>query len=152
MAVRSLLESRLERVFEEAIDLGNSYLQAVDVEHQGVERNRKHTLQFRVGRSGHPIALEWYRTNWQGANGQEQRLPRIFRWRGKADARVVTVKPDADECRRQAACLGDMLVTLGRLERFVQVHPLCPRGQEKPAPFGITVLSGSTVQRTGCET
>lgn len=106
MAVRSLLEDRLELVFEQAIDLGNGYLQAVDV-----ETNRKPTLQFRVGR------------------------------RGKGD-----------ECRRQAACLADMLVTLGRLERFLQIHPLCPRGQEKPNQFGITVLSGSTVQRTGCET
>ncbi len=84
LAVRSMLEGRLELVFEQAVDLGNRYLQAVNAEHQGFGSNRRHALQVRVWRRGYAIALEWYRIEWQGANGQEQRLRRSGRRAGDA--------------------------------------------------------------------
>lgn len=152
MGIRSLLEGQLELLFEHASDLGNLALQMDDADHQGCGSSRKHPLQLRVRRFGYAIALEWSRVAWQGANGQEQRLPRVFRWQGTDEERFDAVQREADECRGQAACLAEMLVTLGRLERAVQAHPLHPRGQGEPPPSGITVLSGPTVQRTGCET
>jgi len=135
MGIRSLLEGQLELLFEHASDLGNLSLQMDDAGHQGSGPNQKHALQLRGNRCGHAIALEWYRIEWQGANGQEQRLPRVFRWRGKDEERCDAVQREADECRGQAACLAEMLVMLGHLERAVQAHPLRPRGQGETRPI-----------------
>lgn len=108
MSIRSLLEGQLELLFEHASDLGNLSLQMDHAGHQG---------------------------EWQGANGQEQRLLRVFRRQGKDEDRFDAVQREADECRGQAACLAEMLVTLGHLERAVQTHPLHPRGQGETRPI-----------------
>lgn len=160
LAVRSLLEGRLDLVFEQAIDLGNRYLQALREEHQGMAGNRKNPLQLRVRQRGHAIALEWYRIYWQSANGQEQRLQRLCRRTGDAGERegapgaswhlqtllrhtsgwekevVTAMENEADEYRWQAHYLAELLGTLDRLERCVQAQTPGRRCQDEPEAPG----------------
>jgi len=140
--VRSMLQDRVSEVFEQAKDLGNRYLQAVMDANKRQEWKRKNTLQFRVRQRGNAISLEWYVVGWYGGTGQDRQMRRtyipkrnpsrrrdaqVFSYRiedllrhtsGWDDDLVSAVETEASEYRRQAHYLADMLVTLGRLQRF----------------------------------
>jgi hypothetical protein len=144
--LRALLQAQLKEVFEQARDLGNRYLQEVVGANTGKGWNQKNTLQFRVRQRGNAIALEWYLVNWYGRKEQGRALRRtyipkrnksrrrdaqVFGYRmedllrhtsGWDDDLVTAVESEATAYRRQAHYLADMLVTLGRLERFSQAQ------------------------------
>ncbi len=142
MEVRSLLQGQLKEVFENAKDLGNRYLQEVMDANKSKDWNQKNTLQFRVRQRGNAIALEWYAVSWYGKKDKDRKLRRkyiqkrnksrrrdaqIFSYSmsdlhrhtsGWDDDLVTEVETEASQYRRQAHYISDMLVTLGRLERF----------------------------------
>ena len=130
--VRSLLQGRLKEVLEQARDLGNRYLQAVMDANRGQEWKRKNTLQFRVRQRGNAIALEWYVIAWYGGTGQDRQMRRSRHTSGWDDDLVSAVETEASEYRRQAHYLADMLVTLGRLQRFTQAQPSDTPGEHTP--------------------
>ena len=154
--VRSLLQGCLNEVFEQARDLGNRYLQAVMDANKSQEWKRKNTLQFRVRQRGNAIALEWYVVGWYGGTGQVRQMRRtyipkrnpsrrrdaqVFSYRiddllrhtsGWDDDLVSAVETEASEYRRQAHYLADVLVTLGRLQRFTLARTLEKPGEDAP--------------------
>lgn len=143
MEVKFLLHGQLNDVFENAKDLGNRYLQEVMDENKSKDWNQKNTLQFRVRKRGNAIAIEWYSISWYGKQEKDRKLRRkyihkrnksrrrdaqvfsynlddLFRHTSGWDNALVTeVEAEASRYRRQAHYISDMLVTLGRLERFM---------------------------------
>jgi len=154
--VRALLQAQLKDVFEQARDLGNRYLQEVMEANTSKEWSQKNTLQFRVRQRGNALSIEWYLVNWYGrkAQGREARrtyIPKrnssrrrdaqVFGYRledllrhtsGWDDDLVTAVEIEASEYRRQAHYLADLLVTLGRLERFAKVPT---QSQDEPKEY-----------------
>ncbi len=142
MEVRLLLQGQLKELFENAKDLGNRYLQEVMDANKSKDWNQKNTLQFRVRNRGNAIALEWYAISWYGKkdkdrqprrtyihkrNKSRRRDAQVFSYSmdellrhtsGWDDDLVTKVEAEASLYRRQAHYVSDMLVTLGRLERF----------------------------------
>lgn len=141
--IKSLLQGQLNDVFENAKDLGNRYLQEVMDGNKSKDWNHKNTLQFRVRKRGNAIAIEWYSISWYGHLEKDRKLRRkyihkrnksrrrdaqvfsyniddLFRHTsGWDNALVAEVEAEASQYRRQAHYISDMLVTLGRLERFM---------------------------------
>lgn len=146
MEVRLMIQGQLKVIFEDARDLGNRYLQEVMDVNKTQDWNHQNRLQFRVRLSdnANSLALEWYRISWHGTKetGREKRqtyIPKRNRSRrrdalifsyfmddllrhtvGWDDKLVAEVEAEASRYRRQAHYLSDMLVTLGRLERFTK--------------------------------
>jgi hypothetical protein len=145
MEVRAMLRGQLNEVFENAKDLGNRYLQDVMDTNKGKDWSQKNTLEFRVRMNNNKsaISIEWYSINWHGKKetGRTKRREYIPK-RNKSRRRdsqvysycmddlllhtvgwdidlVEAVEAEASQYRRQAHYLSDMLVTLGRLERFM---------------------------------
>ena len=145
MEVRAMLRGQLTAVFEDAKDLGNRYLQDVMDTNKGKDWNQKNKLEFRVrmNKNESAISIEWYSINWYGKKetGRTRRRDYIPK-RNKSRRRnsqvysysmddlllhtvgwdidlVEAVEAEASQYRRQAHYLSDMLVTLGRLERFM---------------------------------
>ena len=142
LEVKLLLQGQLDEIFENAKDLGNRYLQEVMDENRSRDWNQKNTLQFRVRKRGNAIAIEWYAINWYGKQEKDRKLRRQYiqkrnkSWRRDAqvfsyymddlyrhtsgwdDQLVTEVETEATKYRRLAHYINDMLVTLGRLERF----------------------------------
>ena len=154
--VRALLQGRLQDVFENARDLGNRYLQAVIDANARQEWKHKNTLQLRVRQRGNAVALEWYLVGWIGGMGPDRRMRRtyipkrnpsrrrdaqVFRYRiedllrhtsGWDDDLVRATEIEASEYRREAHYLADMLVTLGRLQRFTPGPTREKAGEDTP--------------------
>ena len=148
--LRALLQAQLRDVFEQARDLGNRYLQEIVEANTAKGWNQKNRLQFRVRQRGNAIALEWYLINWNGRKDQGRELRRthipkrnksrrrdaqVFGYSmedllchtsGWDDDLVTAVESEASAYRRQAHFLADMLVTLGRLERFATAQTQGP--------------------------
>jgi hypothetical protein len=144
------LQAQLRDVFEQARDLGNRYLQEVVEANTAKGWNQKNRLQFRVRQRGNAIALEWYLINWYGRKDQGRELRRTYipkrnksrrrdaqvfgysmedllrHTSGWDDDLVTAVESEASAYRRQAHYLADMLVTLGRLERFATAQTQVP--------------------------
>lgn len=144
MEARLMIQGQLNEIFENAKDLGNRYLQEVMDVNKTKDWNHQNRLQFRVRMSDskNAIAIEWYRISWHGKKetGRERRqkyIPKRNKSRrrdalvfsycmedllqyavGWDDNLVAEVEAEASQYRRQAHYLSDMLVTLGRLERF----------------------------------
>ncbi|MEF8724734.1 MAG: conjugative transfer protein MobI(A/C) [Candidatus Accumulibacter delftensis] len=148
--LRALLQAQLRDVFEQARDLGNRYLQEIVEANTAKGWNQKNRLQFRVRQRGNAIALEWYLINWYGRKDQGRELRRTYipkrnksrrrdaqvfgysmedllcHTSGWDDDLVTAVESEASAYRRQAHFLADMLVTLGRLERFATAQTQGP--------------------------
>ena len=144
MEARLMIQGQLNEVFENAKDLGNRYLQEVMDVNKTKDWNHQNKLQFRVRMSDseNAIAIEWYTISWHGKketgrkrrqtyipkrNKSRRRDAQIFSYCmddllrhtvGWDDHLVAEVEAEASQYRRQAHYLSDMLVTLGRLERF----------------------------------
>lgn len=147
MEVRSMLQGQLSEVFENAKDLGNRYLQEVMDTNKSKDWSQKNTLEFRVrmSDSANAISIEWYTISWYGKkeagrkkrrtyiqkrNKSRRKNAQIFSYCmgdllrhtvGWDDNLVTAVEAEASQYRRQAHYLSDMLVTLGRLDRFMAV-------------------------------
>lgn len=141
---RLMIQAQLNEICGNAKDLGNRYLQEVMDVNKTKDWNHQNKLQFRVRMSDskNAIAIEWYTIGWYGKKetGRERRqeyIPKrnksrrrdaqIFSYSmddllrytvGWDDSLVAEVEAEASQYRRQAHYLSDMLVTLGRLERF----------------------------------
>jgi hypothetical protein len=144
MGARAMIQSQLNEIYENAKDLGNRYLQEVMDTNKHKDWNHKNTLQFRVRLSdnSNALSLEWYAVAWQGKketgrkkkwtyipkrNKSRRRDARVYSYYmedllrhavGWDENLVTEVEVEASLYRRQAHYLSDMLVTLGRLERF----------------------------------
>lgn len=145
MEVKAMLHGQLKEVFDNAKDLGNRYLQEVMDTNKGKDWNQQNTLEFRVrmNKKESAISIEWYSINWYGKKetGRTKRRKYIPK-RNKSRRRnsqvysycmddllphtvgwdiglVEAVEAEASQYRRQAHYISDMLVTLGRLERFM---------------------------------
>ncbi len=144
MEVRAMLRGQLNEVFENAKDLGNRYLQEVMDTNKSRDWNQKNTLEFRVrmSNSKNAISIEWYSISWHGKKETGRKMRRTYiQKRNKSRRRdsqvfsycmddlllhtvgwdidlVEAVEAEASQYRRQAHYISDMLVTLGRLERF----------------------------------
>lgn len=147
MEARAMIQSQLKEIYENAKDLGNRYLQEVMDTNKSKDWNHKNTLQFRVrlSENGNALSLEWYSVGWQGKketgrkkkwtyipkrNKSRRRDAQIFSYCmddlhrhtvGWDNELVEEVEAEASRYRRQGHYLSDMLVTLGRLERFTIV-------------------------------
>lgn len=145
MELRGMLRGQLTEVFENAKDLGNRYLQEVMDTNKSRDWSQKNTLEFRVrmSNSKNAISLEWYSISWHGKKETGRKMRRTYiQKRNKSRRRdsqvfsycmddlllhtvgwdidlVEAVEAEASQYRRQAHYLSDMLVALGRLERFM---------------------------------
>ena len=145
MEARLMIQGQLNEIFENAKDLGNRYLQEVMDTNKCKDWNHKNTLQFRVrlSENANALSLEWYSIGWHGKketgrkkkwayipkrNKSRRRDAQIFSYCmddlfrhtvGWDDDLVAKVEAEASQYRRQAHYLSDMLLTLGRLERFM---------------------------------
>ena len=145
MEARAMIQGQLKEVHENAKDLGNRYLQEVMDTNKCKDWNHKNTLQFRarLSENANALSLEWYSVGWQGKketgrkkkwtyipkrNNSRRRDAKIFSYCmddlfrhtvGWDDNLVTEVEAEASRYRRQAHYLSYMLLTLGRLERFM---------------------------------
>ena len=145
MEVKAMLHGQLKEVFDNAKDLGNRYLQEVMDTNKSKDWSQKNTLEFRVrmSKSKNAISIEWYSISWYGKKETGRKMRRTYiQKRNKSRRRdsqvyaycmddlllhtvgwdidlVEAIEAEASQYRRQAHYLSDMLVTLGRLERFM---------------------------------
>ncbi len=153
-AVRSLLEGRLDLVFEQASDLEKRHLQALDTgEDPGAEGSREPALGLRVHRCGDAIVRHWYGIDGQGTNGEARPSRQACRGyadadelevscsvedllhhaSGRDDAMATEVESEINQYRHWAHCIAEMLVNLERLQRLVQHSQRGTSGGEQRA-------------------
>ncbi len=142
MEVRAIFEGHLETLRKQAHE------SAIRFEDYTVKENSRrdkwkdqNTLKFRVRLEGNSLMLEWYRRVWKrdgDGNRDTQHTYIRKRTKGKAGSTyaydledlfkyspewsrdmVVDVESEAATLRRQARYCSSILVSLGRLERFL---------------------------------
>lgn len=140
--VRSVFENHLERLKKQAHE------SAIRFERYTVNENGKrdtwkdqNTLKFRARKEGNSLMLEWYRRKWQrdsagtretlhnyirkrnkgkSGNGYSYDLDDLFKYSPEwSRAMVIEIEKEASVLRRQARYCSSILVTLGRLERYL---------------------------------
>ena len=140
--VRAVFESHLDRLQKQGHESAIRFETYTVVENAG--RNRwkdQNLLKLRSRREGNALMLEWYRRNWtRDGDGTRGTFHTYIRKRntGKTGSvysydledlfkfspewsrgMVIEIEKEASTLRRQARYCSSILVTIGRLERYL---------------------------------